>query len=162
MIEKTPELSENVLVETENLCEERLSCLNGKRTLQTFAASISGQWTFTFSRPGPYWRIDGFSGDLINLDKGGWIASGMSTIYASASGYKFPAAWSLEYDPLEDSILWISGAGSQKFLHVSASDSPIKWELNQDSKKLVVIARQKMPYDGVYLNQGSYIQISGF
>ena len=162
MNEKLPELSENSLIETERLCETKLKSLNARRSIETFVGSISGQWIFTFARPGGFWRVNSFSGDFINLDKGGWVASGMSTIWASSSGYSAPAAWSLNYDPLEHSILWISGAGSQKFLNVSSGDSPIQWDLNQDSKKLVVVARQTVPYDGKYLDQGSYIQISGF
>ncbi|WP_330147032.1 hypothetical protein [Shewanella oncorhynchi] len=145
--------------EAELLVENRISELNAQISIDNFVGAMDGMW---YMPTNTGWGISvyNFSGNIINLDHGSWVATGRATAKSSIS-QPFEMAWSIEYDSQTDTILWSTWGQSQSFKNVSKPDSPVQWQLNHDSGKFVVLVRATVPFGQVNIAKNSYLQATG-
>lgn len=144
---------------TEAAIDDRLRTLSIEPSLEDFLGVMDGLWTLP-TNTGWYLSVYNFSGSLINLSQGSWIATGRATAKSSASR-EFEMPWSIEYDAPNDTIEWTTWGQTQIFKQVSTADSPITWQNNTDSKKFVVLVRRTVPFGTVNLAKSSFLQHNG-
>lgn len=144
---------------TETAIDARLRALCIEPSLEDFLGVMDGRWTLP-TNTGWYLSVYNFSGSLINLNQGSWIATGRATAKSSASR-EFEMPWSLEYDAPNDTIEWTTWGQTQIFKQVSTTDSPITWQNNTDSRKFVVLVRRTVPFGTVNIAKSSYLQHNG-
>ncbi|KJZ59514.1 hypothetical protein [Pseudomonas fluorescens] len=148
-----------VALRTEAIVEAGLAKLNIIPSLEHFVGSMDGRWNLP-TNTGWSLSVYNFSGSLINLSQGSWIATGRATAKSSASR-EFEMAWSIEYDSPNDTIEWTAWGQTQTFIKVSTAESPITWQYNHDSGKFVVLVRRTVPLGSVNIAKSSYLQSNG-